>query len=47
MTINPPATVLWVLCCASADQQGISLTKIGGTIHNDMLKEFIAQKILM
>jgi methylmalonyl-CoA mutase N-terminal domain/subunit len=33
--------------CASAQEQGIPLTKIGGTIQNDMLKEFIAQKTLM
>lgn len=47
MTINPPATALWAMYCASAEQQGIPLTKIGGTIQNDMLKEFIAQKTLM
>lgn len=47
MTINPPATVLWAMYCAAAEMQGIPLTKIGGTIQNDMLKEFIAQKTLM
>ena len=47
MTTNPPATALWAMYCASAEQQGIPLTKIGGTIQNDMLKEFIAQKTLM
>ncbi len=47
MTINPPATALWAMYCASAELQGIPLTKIGGTIQNDMLKEFIAQKTLM
>jgi methylmalonyl-CoA mutase, N-terminal domain len=47
MTINPPATVLWAMYCATAQLQGISLDKIGGTIQNDMLKEFIAQKTLM
>ncbi len=47
MTINPPATALWAMYCASAQEQGIPLTKIGGTIQNDMLKEFIAQKTLM
>lgn len=47
MTINPPATALWAMYCASAEQQGIPLSKIGGTIQNDMLKEFIAQKTLM
>jgi len=47
MTTNPPATALWAMYCASAEQQGIPLNKIGGTIQNDMLKEFIAQKTLM
>lgn len=47
MTINPPASVLWAMYIASAEQQGISLDKIGGTIQNDMLKEFIAQKTFM
>lgn len=47
MTINPPATVLWAMYCATAQLQGIPLDKIGGTIQNDMLKEFIAQKTLM
>jgi len=44
MTINPPATVLWAMYCAAAEIKGIPLNKIGGTIQNDMLKEFIAQK---
>lgn len=47
MTINPPATALWAMYCATADLQGIPLTQISGTIQNDMLKEFIAQKTLM
>lgn len=47
MTINPPATALWAMYCAAAQMQGIPLTQIGGTIQNDMLKEFIAQKTLM
>ena len=47
MTINPPATVLWALYCAAAEIKGFGLDKIGGTIQNDMLKEFIAQKTLM
>ena len=47
MTINPPATVLWAMYCAAAELKGVPLTKIGGTIQNDMLKEFIAQKTLM
>jgi len=47
MTINPPATILWAMYCAAAEIKGVPLTRIGGTIQNDMLKEFIAQKTLM
>jgi len=47
MTINPPATILWAMYCAAAELKGVSLSQIGGTIQNDMLKEFIAQKTLM
>ncbi|MEN6390738.1 MAG: methylmalonyl-CoA mutase family protein [Syntrophomonas sp.] len=47
MTINPPATILWAMYCASAQMAGIGLDEIAGTIQNDMLKEFIAQKTLM
>jgi methylmalonyl-CoA mutase N-terminal domain/subunit len=47
MTINPPATVLWAMYCAAAEAKGVPLSKIGGTIQNDMLKEFIAQKTFM
>ena len=47
MTINPPASVLWAMYCAAADLKGVPLNKIGGTIQNDMLKEFIAQKTFM
>jgi len=47
MTINPPATALWAMYCAAAESNGVPLMKIGGTIQNDMLKEFIAQKTFM
>jgi len=47
MTINPPATVLWAMYCAAAEIKGVPLNQIGGTIQNDMLKEFIAQKTFM
>jgi methylmalonyl-CoA mutase N-terminal domain/subunit len=47
MTINPPATALWAMYCAAAESNGVSLAQIGGTIQNDMLKEFIAQKTFM
>jgi len=44
MTINPPAAFIWAMYLAVAEKQGISWGKVGGTIQNDMLKEFIAQK---
>ncbi len=47
MTINPPATALWAMYCAAAEIKGVPLAAIGGTIQNDMLKEFIAQKTFM
>ena len=47
MTINPPASVLWAMCLVAAEKQGVSWDRVGGTIQNDMLKEFIAQKTFM
>ena len=47
MTINPPASILWAMYLVAAEKQGVSWDRIGGTIQNDMLKEFIAQKTLM
>ena len=47
MTINPPASVLWAMYLVAAEKQGVGWDKVGGTIQNDMLKEFIAQKTLM
>jgi len=47
MTINPPASVLWAMYLVAAEKQGVSWDKVGGTIQNDMLKEFIAQKTFM
>lgn len=47
MTINPPASVLWAMYLVTAEKQGVSWSKVGGTIQNDMLKEFIAQKTFM
>ena len=43
MTINGPAIVLLAFYVALADERGIGRDKIGGTIQNDALKEFIAQ----
>ena len=47
MTINPPASVLWAMYITVAEKRGIPRHKLGGTIQNDMLKEFIAQKTFM
>ncbi len=47
MTINPPASILWAMYLVAAEKQGVSWDKVGGTIQNDMLKEFIAQKTFM
>ncbi|HPM77468.1 MAG TPA: methylmalonyl-CoA mutase family protein, partial [bacterium] len=44
MTINPPAAIVWAMYLAVAEKQGVTWDKVGGTIQNDMLKEFIAQK---
>jgi methylmalonyl-CoA mutase N-terminal domain/subunit len=44
MTINAPAIVLMAMYVAVAKKQGVPPHRIAGTIQNDMLKEFIAQK---
>ena len=44
MTINGPAPIVWAFYIANADNRGISRDQIGGTIQNDVLKEYIAQK---
>ena len=46
-TINPPAPVSWAMYIAMAEKRGIDRRILGGTIQNDMLKEFIAQKTFM
>jgi methylmalonyl-CoA mutase N-terminal domain/subunit len=43
-TINPSAPVVYAMYVALADQQGVDREEIRGTLQNDMLKEFIAQK---
>jgi methylmalonyl-CoA mutase N-terminal domain/subunit len=43
MTINSPAAVVWSMYIAAAERRGIPMEKLGGTIQNDILKEFIAQ----
>src|SRR5262245_46367901 len=44
MTINAPAIVLLAFYVAAAEKQGVPAAKLRGTIQNDILKEFIAQK---
>jgi methylmalonyl-CoA mutase N-terminal domain/subunit len=44
MTINSPAAVLWAMYLAVAEQQGVDWTRLSGTLQNDILKEYIAQK---
>ncbi|ELY93446.1 methylmalonyl-CoA mutase large subunit [Natrialba hulunbeirensis JCM 10989] len=43
-TINPSAAVIYAMYIALADQQDVPREEIRGTLQNDMLKEFIAQK---
>src|SRR5581483_8993201 len=43
MTINSPAAMLLLLYQLAAEEQGIDATKLGGTIQNDVLKEYIAR----
>src|SRR5881296_3275701 len=44
MTTNAPAAILWSMYLAVAEQQGVDWKKLRGTIQNDILKEYIAQK---
>lgn len=44
MTINAPASILLAMYMLAAQKQGIAPTQIGGTIQNDILKEYMAQK---
>ncbi len=44
MTINGPAAVLWAFYIVTAEKQGVPSEKLRGTIQNDILKEYIAQK---
>ena len=44
MTINAPAAVLWAMFLVVAEKQGADWTKLSGTLQNDILKEYIAQK---
>ena len=44
MTINGPAAIIWAMYLVTAEKQGIPLERLGGTLQNDILKEYIAQK---
>ena len=44
MTINSPAAILLCMYIAVAEKQGVPASTLGGTLQNDILKEFIAQK---
>lgn len=44
MTINSPAAIIWAMFIAVADKRGIPRSKLAGTLQNDILKEYIAQK---
>ena len=43
MTINAPAAIIWAMYIVAAENQGVAQDKLGGTIQNDILKEYIAQ----
>jgi len=43
MTINSPAAVIWAMYIVAAEKRGIPVERLGGTIQNDILKEYIAQ----
>ncbi|MBX3302116.1 MAG: methylmalonyl-CoA mutase family protein [Nitrospira sp.] len=44
MTINGPAAVIFAMYIAVAEKRGIRLDRLDGTLQNDILKEYIAQK---
>ena len=43
MTINSPAAIIWAMYIAAAERQGATIASLGGTLQNDILKEYIAQ----
>ena len=44
MTINSPAAIIWAMYIVAAEKQGYQRQQLRGTLQNDILKEFIAQK---
>ena len=43
MTINAPAAIIWAMYIVAAEKQGVEPQNLGGTIQNDILKEYSAQ----
>ncbi|HET9496761.1 MAG TPA: methylmalonyl-CoA mutase family protein [Candidatus Limnocylindria bacterium] len=44
MTINSPAAMIWAMYIVAAEKAGVPRAQLSGTLQNDILKEFIAQK---
>jgi methylmalonyl-CoA mutase N-terminal domain/subunit len=44
MTINSPASIIWAMYLVVAEQKGVPWERVSGTLQNDILKEYIAQK---
>lgn len=44
MTINSPAAIIWAMYIAAAEKQGVPMEVLRGTLQNDILKEYVAQK---
>ncbi|QBD81369.1 methylmalonyl-CoA mutase [Ktedonosporobacter rubrisoli] len=44
MTINSPASAIWAMYIVNAEKRGFPMASLGGTLQNDILKEYIAQK---
>ena len=44
MTINSPAAILYAMYIAVGEKEGLKPAQLGGTLQNDILKEYIAQK---
>src|SRR2546425_10980403 len=42
--MSAPASIVWAMYLAAAEKRGIPLDRLGGTIQNDALKEYIAQR---
>jgi methylmalonyl-CoA mutase N-terminal domain/subunit len=47
MTINGPAPFIWAMYLGAAERQGVPFSQVSGTIQNDILKEYQAQKMFI